>query len=443
MAGHIVLGAFYGLKVAGALAEVGIVAAGEGVVALHSGYQILIVDAGDLGHLLQRVTGPEVGLRLLHFIQILVEHRETRGLHTLAAEIVGALIIPLIQRADTVVIGNIVQTVFLVVVQNIRADDGEAAVLLLLQEAVAGISGVVHEILVHEPLAIQIYHQIGLAHGLRQRFEDIGDAGGVVGDLHGDFRLLGADTPCHIHAVSVDTGDAEGEHILSPLEAQMLLDHVHIVADTAGSDDDGAAHALHFRAVIPDGADADNLSLITHHQLLNGGVELEVHAQLEAVVGHVFDVDGGTALRGLVGAGHLDDVLGLVGVLEILVHALELGSHGHEPVDSVGRHIEPAAYQLGIGLPVGVLHELHEGLILRPVVHILFLKLRFHGENGHAHIGGAAGGTGLFKGHHIAAAGGVQGFLRLYGGAEAGHTGGNHHNIGFHHNFHACHLNLQ
>ena len=243
--------------------------------------------------------------------------------------------------------------------------------------------------------------------------------------------------PYHVHTVTVQAGDAEREHILTPLEAQALLDHLYVVADAAGGHDNGVGHALDGGAVLPLGLDADDLALVTLDQILDCSVELEVHPQLHAVVGHVLDVDRGAALSGLVSSGHLDDVLGLMGVFEVFVHALELGAHAHQPVDGVGGHVEPAADQLGVGAPVGVLHEVQEGLVLGPVVHILLLQAGLHGEQGHAHVGRAAGGAGLLKSDDLAAPPLVEQLLGLNSGGQAGHTGGNDDNVGFHFNAHS------
>ena len=82
---------------------------------------------------------------------------------------------------------------------------------------------------------------------------------------------------------------------------------------------------------------------------------------------------------------------------------------------------------------MGVLHEEVEGVVLGVVVgHGFFLHLGFHCKEGHAHVGRAADGAGLLKDDNRAAAGGVQGFLRLSGRAEAGHTAANEDDIGFH-----------
>lgn len=96
-----------------------------------------------------------------------------------AGEIELLLTLPVVQVGDIVMIGDVVQTVLLVVVHNGAVDDGDAHVLLLEQQRVAGIGGVVHNGLVDETLAVQVHHQVGLTHGLGQSFEHVGGAGGV------------------------------------------------------------------------------------------------------------------------------------------------------------------------------------------------------------------------------------------------------------------------
>lgn len=85
---------------------------------------------------------------------------------------------------------------------------------------------------------------------------------------------------------------------------------------------------------------------------------------------------------------------------------------------------------------MGVLHEVQEGLILGPVVHILFLQAGLHGEQGHAMLAAPPGGAGLLKGDDLAAAPLVEQLLGLNSGGQAGHTGGDDDDVGFHLNAH-------
>ena len=124
---------------------------------------------------------------------------------------------------------------------------------------------------------------------------------------------------------------------------------------------------------------------------------------------------------------HLD-----LGVLEVLEYAQELNALVLHPLHRVAGHVEPAADQLCVGTPVGILHEEVEGVILGVVVgHGLLLELGLNGKEGHAHVGCAADGAGLLKYNNGAAAGGVQGLLGLGCSAEAGHAAAYENNIGF------------
>ena len=218
----------------------------------------------------------------------------------------------------------------------------------------------------------------------------------------------------------------------------MLFDHFHIVADTAGGDDHGIGQALDLLAVLAHSDDAPSLSLRAHQKLLNRGVEVELYTDLPGIFGNGLNHDGGAALRGLVGAGELDHMLGHLGVLEVLEHAQEFHALVLHPLHGVAGHIEPAANQLGVGAPMGVLHEEVKGFVLGVVVaHVFLLKLGFHSEEGHAHVGSATDGAGFFKHHNGTAAGGIQRLLGLGGRAETGHAAANEDDIGFH-MFHCC-----
>ena len=304
--------------------------------------------------------------------------------------------------------------------------------LLLEQQGVAGVGGVVHDGLVDEALAVQVYHQVGLTHGLGQGLEHVGGAGGVVGDLHVDLCLLCTQRPQHVHAVAVQAGDTEREHVNAPLPAHVLLDHVNIVADAAGGDDHGICQALDLLAVLANSDYAASLTLGAGEQLLHGGVEVELNADLTSILGNGLDHNGSAALGGLVGAGELDHVLGSLGVLEVLEYAQELNALVLHPLYGFAGHIEPTANQLCIGTPVGILHEEVEGLVLGVVVgHGLLLELGLNSEERHAHVGCAADGAGLLENNNGAAAGSVQGLLCLGCSAEAGHAAANEYNIGF------------
>ena len=125
-------------------------------------------------------------------------------------------------------------------------------------------------------------------------------------------------------------------------------------------------------------------------------------------------------------------MLGDLGVLEVLEYTQELNALVLHPLHRVAGHVEPAADQLCVGTPVGILHEEVEGVILGVVVgHGLLLELGLNGKEGHAHVGCAADGAGLLKYNNGAAAGGVQGLLGLGCSAEAGHAAAYENNIGF------------
>ena len=125
-------------------------------------------------------------------------------------------------------------------------------------------------------------------------------------------------------------------------------------------------------------------------------------------------------------------MLGGLGVFEVLKHAQELNALILHPLHGVAGHVEPAADQLGVGTPVGILHEEVKSVVLGVVVgHGLLLELGLNSKEGHAHVGSAADGAGLLKNNNGAAAGGVQGLLGLGCSAEAGHAAANEYNIGF------------
>ena len=125
-------------------------------------------------------------------------------------------------------------------------------------------------------------------------------------------------------------------------------------------------------------------------------------------------------------------MLGSLGVLEVLEYAQELNALVLHPLYGFTGHIEPATNQLGVGTPVGILHEEVEGVVLGVVVgHGLLLELGLNGKESHAHVGCAANGAGLLKNNNGAAAGSVQGLLCLGCSAEAGHAAANEYNIGF------------
>lgn len=86
----------------------------------------------------------------------------------------------------------------------------------------------------------------------------------LISDLHVDCSLLGAQLPQHVHAVAVQTGNPEGEHIDAPLPAHVLLNHIYIVANAAGSDNCGVAKAFNFFATIRYSKYTSKLSLGAH-----------------------------------------------------------------------------------------------------------------------------------------------------------------------------------
>ena len=149
--------------------------------------------------------------------------------------------------------------------------------------------------------------------------------------------FFAADGPDHVHAVAVQAGNAEGEHIFAPLPAHVLLDHVNVVAHAAGSHNDAVAEALDLLAVISDSQNAANLALRTGQDLLDGGVQLDLNADLLGILMDLLDHGSGAALGGLVGAGSLDHVLSAVGVLEVLEHAQELNAHLLDPLHGARR----------------------------------------------------------------------------------------------------------
>ena len=405
------------------------------VVVLDGLLQVLQVHAGLLSDLLDGLALEEVVLLCVgaigNLLVITGEDRVVAG-RLSTGEVQLLLTLPVVQVGDAVMIGDIIETILLVVIYDGGVDDGNAHVLLLEQQGVAGVGGVVHDGLVDETLAVQVHHQVGLTHGLGQGLEHVGGAGGIVGNLHVDIGLLCAQSPEHVHAVAVQAGNPEGEHINAPLPAHVLLDHVHIVADAAGGDNHGIGQALDLLAVLAHCDDAPGLTLRANQQLLHRGVQVELHADLPGILGNGLDHNGSAALGGLVGAGELDHVLGSLGVLEVLEYAQEFNTLVLHPLYGFAGHIEPTANQLGVGTPVGILHEEVKRLVLGVVVgHGLLLELGLNGKESHAHVGCAADGAGLLKNNNGAAAGGVQGLLCLGCSAEAGHAAANEYNIGF------------
>lgn len=147
----------------------------------------------------------------------------------------------------------------------------EPGMMLLLQQGVAGIGGVVHNLFIDEPLALQVHHQIRLPHGLGEGFEYVCRTRGIVGNLHIDLRLFRADLPGHIQAV--DSRNAEGKHIPAPFPSHILADHIHIVSDTAGRHNDRIAEAFDFHHAEFAGPDAFRIRVGTDMGNIDSGLQ--------------------------------------------------------------------------------------------------------------------------------------------------------------------------
>ena len=145
----------------------------------------------------------------------------------------------------------------------------------------------------------------------------------------------------HVEAVAVHAGDGEGEEVLAPVEANLLLDHLEVVTKAAGGDDGGLAGDLDLLAGLIDGGDAANGAILILDEAGAGGLEHELDAEVLGLLGHALGHRGSGARTGLRAVLGLHDVPGVLAVgislgalasTEGRTHGVEHDAHVHEPL---------------------------------------------------------------------------------------------------------------
>lgn len=195
-------------------------------------------------------------------------------------------------------VGDNVRAVLLPVLEHAGVEDGVGDLAGQVVDGVADEGGVVDLVLGHEALAEAVAPVAGLAEGALD-VEVVHVVGNLVHELHGDGGVARADLVAHVDAVAVHAGDGEGEEVAAPLEAELLLDELGIVAKAAGGDDDGLAGDLVLLAVLVLGGDAADGAVLALDQAGGGALEHELDAQLLGALGHALGHRGGSARAGL------------------------------------------------------------------------------------------------------------------------------------------------
>ncbi len=373
------------------------------VVLLDLSHQTLHVDAHLLSQLLEGVglvdvlvTGGDVTL------QLLLEHL----VH--------------VQGMDA---GDDVGTVLLILLQQLGVHDDEGALAGLGSDGVTGEGGVCDLILGHEALTVTVDPQAGLTESTVHD-EVVHVVGQLIHDLHDDGSLACAGSPAHLDALTAHTGNGEVVDGLAILEAGVLLDHVGVLTEAAGGNDDAAGTSLDLLAVLIHSDDTDN-GAVLNDQALNGGLHLEVSALLLGILGQLLGHSGSSAGAGTTAALGDDDVpgkltigvsAGILGSGEHTLNAGELDTNGIlQPVDG-GAGLEViVTNQAGVDIVVGVEHVLTESLTGGQSDHGLALDAGTDTQGAHTHVGSTTGGVTLLENEGLQTV--------LSGGSSSGQTG--------------------
>ena len=404
-----------GLHVAAILLE-DLVVAGVAhvVVLLDLGNQTRDVDAGLLRQLFD---GVGLGHGLIAGSQVTVP-----------------LLVEVVVQVVRMHVGDDVRAVLLVLLEQLAVEDGEGDGAGLHGDGVAGEGGVSDLVLGHEALAVTVDPQAGLT---ERAVEDevVHVVGQLIHQLHRAGLMAGAGFPAHLDAFALHAGDGKVEDGLAELVAGLLLDHLGVVAEAAGGDDDRLGSGFDLFAVLVLGQHADRLAVL-HEDLGDGGLELEVDTELAGALGHLLGHGSGRSGAGDAAALRLADVPGELAVRvgagglrsgERALHADELHTHVHEPVDGLAGLEVVVADHAGIDTVVSEVHVLAEGLARRQRDHVLSLDARADAQGAHAHVGGAAGGVGLLEAENGRAV-----FRGGDAGGQAGQTGSDHDDISLH-----------
>ena len=136
----------------------------------------------------------------------------------------------------------------------------------------------------------------------------------------------------HVVTVAVHAGHGEGVEVLTPVEADLLLDHLGVGAEAAGGDDDRLAGDLDLPAVLVGGAHSYDGTPVVDDEALAGGLEQELDAELLGALGHALGHRGRGARARLGAVLGLDDVPGVlaVGVGAGALAGAERRAHGVE-----------------------------------------------------------------------------------------------------------------
>ena len=306
---------------------------------------------------------------------------------------------PIFSASSSRVSACAMTSVLLPVAQHLGVEDRERDLAGQVVDGIADEGGVEDVVLGHEALAGLVAPVARLAERALH-VEVVHVVGQLVHHLHADGGVAGADLVAHVVAVAVHAGNGEGVQVLAPVKADLVVDHLRVVAEAAGGHDDLLAGDGDLLAVLVRGDDAAHGTLVVGEQLLARALEHELDAQVGRALGHALDHRGsgaGTRLGAVLGLHHVPGVLavgigaGALAGAERRAHGVEHDAHVLQPLDGVAALEVVRADQARVDLVVGVEHVATEQLAGRDLDH----RGALHGgacrAGAHAHVGGAAG----------------------------------------------------
>src|SRR5271157_4132676 len=119
---------------------------------------------------------------------------------------------------------HLIESLRLHPIPYLLVEDKERGPVLLAGDGVPREGRVRHDLLVHEPLAEEVDHEMGLSEGLTH--ERIELARHHINQLHGDLRRGSPDLPGHPDAVSIQARYSERGEVFTPFITRIFLDHV-------------------------------------------------------------------------------------------------------------------------------------------------------------------------------------------------------------------------
>ena len=204
------------------------------------------------------------------------------------------------------------------------------------------------------------------------------------------------DLPCHADSVSINARDHEIKHIFFQCVAGILFYHFRVGSETTGTDDDSVTLYIIFHTIFINCGQTGNDLILTVKGFNRSLKEILNAKFLPSFKDRLVHCTCASRAR-TSAIFRLYNVPGSFRLREILHCACKNNAHILKPVDRRTGIPEVVMDQVGIRLPVYIIHETGECFFLSQCPHLCFLQTALNAERSHTHIGSSARNTALFK----------------------------------------------